>query len=341
MNTAVSPPRRREFACSDAATVREILQAARCCHLTQAGQTRPLNFALVGQRLYFHTSPQGALSDWRGPASVCVEDGLCWLPSYWRNQKLACPATTYYRSVIASGELSEVVEREEKAVAMQALMEKLQPEGGHLPLTSSVYKGPLDALCVLSLELQQASCKVKFGQHLNSAQRRRIHEALLERGAPGDYECARSMRRYNADLGEIPQGWSFDRSAIEPEQLFELLHPTYWAGQRSLPEFAEQLRLAWITVGFWSEGRLVAYARLHRFARTAAYLYDVIVAPHRRGQGLGREMLSRLLDHPQLEQVERILLDTRDQMPLYEKFGFQQLYRRPNGSLHMVKELRG
>ena len=288
-------------------------------------------------QLYFHTSPKGDLGGWAGRAAcVSLEDTVCWLPSYWRNRQLACPATTYYRSVVGRGTLQRV--QGEKARVMQAFMEKYQPEGGYRPLGDAVYRGPLDALTILSLRLEDVSCKAKFGQHLSAAQRRSIIEALVERGAPGDVACAHAMRIHNQDLAEqVRSGWTCDPTMVEASQIWELLAPTYWGHRRTRDGVEEQRDAAWFIVACLEEGRLLAYARVHRVDARTAFLYDVIVAPGERGRGLGKQVMERVLAHPKVAEVERVFLDTRDAMGLYAQFGFRACAVNRAGSTTMVR----
>ena len=53
---------------------------------------------------------------------------------YFSDGERACPATTLYRSAQAHGTLEEVTSRADKARVLQALMEKYQPEGKHVPI---------------------------------------------------------------------------------------------------------------------------------------------------------------------------------------------------------------
>jgi len=203
--------RRKEFSQNGVEHAEEILDSARYGHLVtldEDGQaeTRPINYARLGDEIYFHCSPRGALAARAGTtALLAVEDTLTWMPSYFRHAEMACPATTYYRSVQVRGSLRAVSSAREKAEALAAFMRRYQPEGGHLPIESGSdrYDGPLKTLCVLALRLFSWTCKVKMGQHLTPQMRAHVHDQLLERNDPGDADCAREMRRANADLGPI------------------------------------------------------------------------------------------------------------------------------------------
>ncbi|MGE0490641.1 MAG: pyridoxamine 5'-phosphate oxidase family protein [Vulcanimicrobiota bacterium] len=193
--------RRQEFLIEDRAEVRALLSRARYASLATvdpegAPEVRPMNYAVVGEHLYFHTAPGGSLAARVGSlCAVTVVDLAVWIPSTWRHRFMACPATTYYASLVVRGQLLEVGQLEEKARVLEAFMTRYQPEAGHLALTDPRYHGPLRALTVLKVSLERSSLKFKFGQHVSAEQRQVIHQRLLARQGPGDEQCAAWMRR--------------------------------------------------------------------------------------------------------------------------------------------------
>lgn len=338
MSNTLAGARRREFATESPEIAREILQGARYGHLASVSsdgmpEIRPLNYVLHKNEIVFHTSPKGDLPTWAGRiATMAAEDSTCWLPSYWRNRELACPATTYYRSVLARGVLRSLAE-EEKPAAMQAFMERYQPEGGHKPLTHKVYKGPLAALFLVALPLASVSCKLKFGQHLTPALRLAMVEALVERNGRGDRAAARAIRLYN-EMDCAYTGYTFDTTLIDRERVWELLRDTYWGHRRTREGVYQQCDEAMLTVAYLEEGRLLGYARLARVDRRTGFLYDVIIDADHRGKGIGKGMMERLM--AQVQPLERILLDTRDAMGLYQRYGFEVISVSDEGSSMML-----
>lgn len=67
---------------------------------------------------------------------------------------------------------------------------------------------------------------------------------------------------------------------------------------------------------------MVGFARAITDRASFAYLADVFVLPHCRGQGLGTWMVERALAHPDLQGLRRVCLMTRDAHGLYAKLGF-------------------
>ncbi|MCA9791398.1 MAG: pyridoxamine 5'-phosphate oxidase family protein [Candidatus Eremiobacteraeota bacterium] len=193
--------RRQEFLLQDHSELHALLSRARIANLATvdpdgAPEVRPMNYAVVGDHLYFHTAPGGTVAARAGSlCAVTVVDLAVWIPSSWRHRFMACPATTYYSSLVVRGALTAVDDLDEKAVVLEAFMARYQPEAGHLPLADPRYRGPLEALTVLKVGLEQSSLKFKFGQHVTAQQRQAIYDRLLERQGPGDHQCAAWMRR--------------------------------------------------------------------------------------------------------------------------------------------------
>jgi hypothetical protein len=97
-----------------------------------------------------------------GDAVVCCsspEEIVAAIPSTFLDPERACPATTYYESAQAHGTLHVVTDLADKARALQALMVKYQPEGGHVPITEDhpLYRKAVLGLLVAELRIERLS----------------------------------------------------------------------------------------------------------------------------------------------------------------------------------------
>ncbi len=158
----------------------------------------PVNFVLLDRQIYFHGGPQGEkMSAIAHDARVgfTVVDAGSLVPSYSRDQRSACPATQYYRSVMVRGRARIVTDVHEKGRALQALMEKLQPEGGHEPICgqSKLYEKALRATAVVAIEIDSMSGKFKYGQNLTEKVREQVVNCLTERAGPADGQTVQRM----------------------------------------------------------------------------------------------------------------------------------------------------
>jgi len=159
----------------------------------------PLNYAWHDGAVYFHGSKQGEkmagiASDPR--AEFVVYQAHAFIPSYFTDPYLACPATVFFRSVRIRGTVAQVEEPAEKASALAALLRNMQPEGGHSPIDASDprYASSLRGVAVMRLDPKSLTGKFKFGQNAPEKKRENIAERLLERGLPGDADTVERIR---------------------------------------------------------------------------------------------------------------------------------------------------
>ena len=171
-------------------------------------RTVPVNFALWREAVYFHGSLEGEKAEAFARAdklTFCVYQPLARTPSYWRSQNYACPASQYYRSVLIRGRGRMIEDVQEKAGALQALMEKHQPEGRfeRIEPDSALYKKALSETAIFRIEPARIECKVKIGQSLSPEVRQLVVAELLKRNRPGDRVTAQMMKDLDKE-GEHP-----------------------------------------------------------------------------------------------------------------------------------------
>jgi len=197
--------RRDELANQDPALFAELAAAVEVGELalvTAAGSPRviPLNFAAVGGTVYFHGALAGEKYELcRGggaPCSFAMTRPYSLIPSHWTAPRYACPATHFFKSVEIRGRCDLADDPAEKARALQALMEKYQPEGRFDPITPDdpVYAKALAGVGVFRVRGPWTG-KVKFGVNEPAALRRRWLEKLRERGEPRDLATALEIEK--------------------------------------------------------------------------------------------------------------------------------------------------
>ncbi|HPF35920.1 MAG TPA: pyridoxamine 5'-phosphate oxidase family protein [Candidatus Krumholzibacteria bacterium] len=197
--------RREELQSADPALFAELAAAVEVGELalvTADGTPRviPLNFAALGETVYFHGALAGEkhdlCRDGGAPCSFAMTRPYSMIPSYWTAPRYACPATHFFKSVEIRGRCDLVAEPAEKAAALQALMEKYQPEGAFDPITPEdpVYAKALAGVGVFRVRGAWTG-KVKFGVNETPARRRHWAAKLRERGAPRDLETALEIEK--------------------------------------------------------------------------------------------------------------------------------------------------
>jgi uncharacterized protein len=91
---------------------------------------KPLNFAYVHEKIYFHTARDGEkIEDIARDSRVCFEIDVPL--GYRKAANHACEAGYRYQSVIMKGRAVMVEDGGERLFALDALMAKYQPEGGY------------------------------------------------------------------------------------------------------------------------------------------------------------------------------------------------------------------
>jgi predicted GNAT family N-acyltransferase len=113
------------------------------------------------------------------------------------------------------------------------------------------------------------------------------------------------------------------------ENMIRKLHVLYqgewWTRGRSLDDVRLMLEHSKFLFAFCNEsdGHLVAFARVLTDMVFKAFIFDFIVAPKNRHEGLGRLLMERILQHSDLRNVQHIELYCLPELvPFYEKLGF-------------------
>lgn len=120
-------------------------------------------------------------------------------------------------------------------------------------------------------------------------------------------------RREDYWITDDPERMDFDATC-------RLLWSTYWAAARSAEVIRESMRNS-LNFALFSRAEQVGFARVVTDFSTVGYLCDVILADDHRGAGLGKWLLSTILEHPSLAGC-RIDLFTRDAQDFYRQYGF-------------------
>jgi len=160
----------------------------------------PVNFVCIENTIYFH----GALSnkkmkilDQNPRVSFSVVEEYALIASFFSSTEgLACPATQFFKSVSIEGNVEIVEARDEKAMMFEALMQKLQPEGGYKPFSDEAYDKSIKSTAVMKIIPTEIRAKFKLGQHLDDQRFAMIVKHLEERGTEVDRETVALMREF-------------------------------------------------------------------------------------------------------------------------------------------------
>ena len=102
-----------------------------------------------------------------------------------------------------------------------------------------------------------------------------------------------------------------------------LCYESYWA-QGVSKNIVEKSILNSLCFGMFYKNEQVGFARLITDKATFAYVADVFVLREHRGKGLGKWLMKTMQSHPELQNLRRWLLTTKDAHTLYEQLGWQK-----------------
>jgi GNAT superfamily N-acetyltransferase len=120
-----------------------------------------------------------------------------------------------------------------------------------------------------------------------------------------------------------------DRSLMDVEAIHAFLTRSYWSPgiPSSIVEKAIDNSLCF---GLFHDSVQVGFARVITDKATFAYLADVYVLEEHRGKGLAKRMMEAVFSHPDLQDLRRFMLATRDAHALYRQFGFRDIENPDN-----------
>ncbi|MDD3343654.1 MAG: pyridoxamine 5'-phosphate oxidase family protein [Sulfurospirillaceae bacterium] len=196
--------RRNEFEITDKKAIDELLNTCEYGVLSLLDNGVPygvpLNFACMEEGIVFHGAHEGKKMEIIAQnelASFNVVKSYSFIPSYFSGTTAACPATQFFASVTLSGKLSVIENMKEKTDALNALMEKLQPEKHYETIDTSnpIYTKMVEKTAVIRFSITHATMKLKLGQQLPKERRDHLIQQLEERGTTLDLLTANAMKK--------------------------------------------------------------------------------------------------------------------------------------------------
>jgi GNAT superfamily N-acetyltransferase len=100
-----------------------------------------------------------------------------------------------------------------------------------------------------------------------------------------------------------------------------LSEESYWA--KGIPKNVVEKSIAnSLCFGLFYKKELIGFARLITDKATFAYLADVFIFEAFRGKGLAKWLMKTIYAHPELQNLRRWLLTTKDAHDLYKQLGW-------------------
>lgn len=118
---------------------------------------------------------------------------------------------------------------------------------------------------------------------------------------------------------------STDKSRLQIDMIQRFLKlESYWAKTRTREQTETAIKNS-LTFGVYKGENQIGFARVVSDFATFAYLGDVFVLEEFRGRGLSLWLIETIVNYPELQNLRRWILATKDAHKLYEKFGFHSL----------------
>jgi GNAT superfamily N-acetyltransferase len=117
---------------------------------------------------------------------------------------------------------------------------------------------------------------------------------------------------------------STDKAKLQMDVIHKFLSNSYWAKDIPLEKLQRAIDNA-LCFGVYKGEKQVGFARVVTDFAVIAYVGDVFILEEERGKGLSKMLMKHIVEHPQLQDLRRIILATRDAHSLYAQFGFKPL----------------
>ena len=126
---------------------------------------------------------------------------------------------------------------------------------------------------------------------------------------------------------------STDKKLLDIPFIHQFLSNSYWAKGRTIDEVKNSIDNS-MCFGAYLDGKQIGFARVVTDKTIFSYIMDVFIDEKFQGKKYGEEFMKNIYNHPDLINVKKHYLHTRDAQKFYEKFGFK-IYPTPNK--HMLK----
>ncbi|AYV19935.1 GNAT family N-acetyltransferase [Vibrio mediterranei] len=118
---------------------------------------------------------------------------------------------------------------------------------------------------------------------------------------------------------------SSDKRLLDIPLIHRELANSYWAKGIPLDVVEKSIEHSLCFGVYTASNEQVGFARMITDRATFAYLSDVFVVEKAKGEGLGKQLIKAIDEHPELQGLRHIMLATSDAHGLYRQFGYQEV----------------
>lgn len=109
------------------------------------------------------------------------------------------------------------------------------------------------------------------------------------------------------------------------KEFFDLFETTGWNEKYQLnqDEYYLALQNSWYCISVYNHNKLIGFGRIICDGVVHALILDVIVHPDKQGEGIGKNIMNKLVDQCKQHKVRDIqLFSATDKAGFYENLGF-------------------
>jgi GNAT superfamily N-acetyltransferase len=118
---------------------------------------------------------------------------------------------------------------------------------------------------------------------------------------------------------------STDKERLQVDVIQQYLsEESYWAQGRRREDTERAIENS-VCFGVYKSEKQVGFARVITDMATFAYIGDVFILPGDQKKGLSKRLMEAILSHPELQNLRRWILATKDAHGLYAQYGFTEL----------------
>lgn len=119
---------------------------------------------------------------------------------------------------------------------------------------------------------------------------------------------------------------STDRDKLDIDMIHTYLsNQAYWSKGRSRSVVEKSVANSLCFGLYHTSGQQVGFARVVTDYAVFAWLMDVFIIDDYRGRGLGKQLITAVISHPELQNLQRWGLLTADAHALYQQYGFSPI----------------
>ena len=123
---------------------------------------------------------------------------------------------------------------------------------------------------------------------------------------------------------------STDKKRLNIDLIHEYLSKeSYWAKDRDIEVVKRSVDNS-LCFGVYKDDKQIGFARVVTDYAVFAWIMDVFILKDYRGNGYGKQLMSAIMTHDKLQNLQRWGLGTADAHGLYEQFGFKPLSKPQN-----------